>query len=184
MSREWPWERYRALLCVYARQLRLDPRLRARLSVSDVVHNAVARAIERADQCHADNEAGRLAWLRVILRNEALAEMRKNHADKCDVDLERSLDASLDQSSAGLARFLADRGPRPDEIAARQEEHLRLADALEDLPEDQREAFIHHHLLGKSLKETAREMGKTEKEVANLVYRAVRRLRELLGGPP
>jgi RNA polymerase sigma-70 factor (ECF subfamily) len=186
MSLEWPWQRYRALLCVYARQLRLDPRLRARISVSDVVQNTVARALERGDQCHADNEAGRLAWLRAILRNEAIAEIRKNHADKCDVDLERSINDSLDRSSARLDRFLADRGPRPDEVAARKEQFLRLADALEELPEDQREAFIQHHLLDMSLKETAREMGRPEQEkaVSDLIYRAKRRLGKLLEGPP
>jgi RNA polymerase sigma-70 factor (ECF subfamily) len=171
---------------MYARQLRLDPRLRARFDLSDVVQDTLARAVRRREQCQADDDTGRLAWLRAILVNVAVEKENGGHAGKRDVARERSFKASLDESSARLDRLIPDRRPRPDEIAAHHEEQLRLAEALEDLPEDQREAFIRHHLLGKSLKETAREMGRPEQEkaVSDLIYRAKQGLGKQLKGPP
>ncbi len=62
----------------------------------------------------------------------------------------------------------------------RNEDLLRLADALTQLPAAQREAIILHHLQGASLTETAERLGRTDAAVAGLLHRGLRKLREVL----
>ena len=62
----------------------------------------------------------------------------------------------------------------------KQEEVLRLADALTELPEAQRDAVVLRHLQGLSLAEIAGQLGRTEAAVAGLVYRALNKLHDIL----
>ena len=64
--------------------------------------------------------------------------------------------------------------------AEKNEELLRLAWALSELPELQHVAVELHHLGGLSLAETAKRLNRTEASVAGLVRRGLIRLRELL----
>ncbi len=59
----------------------------------------------------------------------------------------------------------------------RDEELTRLADALAELPDDQRCAVEMHHLEGLSFAEIAARLGKSKTSVAGLVFRGVRALR-------
>jgi RNA polymerase sigma-70 factor (ECF subfamily) len=75
------------------------------------------------------------AWLRRILAR-TLADVVKHYdRDKRAVDLERSLEADLERSASGLAGRLAADQTSPSQAAIRNEEMLRLADALAALPE-------------------------------------------------
>ena len=68
----------------------------------------------------------------------------------------------------------------PSGQAIRHEELFRLAEALAQLPEDQRMAVELHHLQDCSVAEVAGQLGRTEASVAGLLRRGLRRLRELL----
>jgi RNA polymerase sigma-70 factor (ECF subfamily) len=68
----------------------------------------------------------------------------------------------------------------PHEQAVRQEQLLHLAEALTQLPEDQRLAVELRHLKGCKVAEVAREMNRSKEAVAKLLQRGVARLRELL----
>ena len=57
---------------------------------------------------------------------------------------------------------------------------LRVAAAINSLPEDQRTAVIQRDLLGVSVAETAEQMGRTPKSVAGLLLRGRGALRRLL----
>jgi RNA polymerase sigma-70 factor (ECF subfamily) len=59
---------------------------------------------------------------------------------------------------------------------------LRLASAIDQLPEDQRDVLMQRDLLGASVSQIAEQLGRTEKSVAGLLLRGRRRLRELLQG--
>jgi RNA polymerase sigma-70 factor (ECF subfamily) len=65
----------------------------------------------------------------------------------------------------------------------RQEELLGLAEALAQLPEDQRRAVELRHLGGCSVTEVAQQMERSKEAVAKLLLRGVARLRELLEAP-
>jgi RNA polymerase sigma-70 factor (ECF subfamily) len=104
---------------------------------------------------------------------------RALHRDKRDVDRERSLEAELTESSAWIAANQSS----PSQQAARNEQALRLSDALDLLPESQREAIVLHYWQGCTLAETAQQLSRTPAAVAGLLHRGLRNLRGLLNEP-
>ncbi len=68
----------------------------------------------------------------------------------------------------------------PSERVIRREEVLRLACALGQLPEDQRRAIELHYLRGLVLSEAAGLMDRSPAAVAGLLFRGLKKLRELL----
>jgi RNA polymerase sigma-70 factor (ECF subfamily) len=171
---------YRALLRLQVRQLQFDPRLQQRADGSDLVQEALLKAHENRAQFRGQTEAELVGWLQGILRNVVMEEMRKAHALKRDVVMERSVQAALDDSSFHLNRFLADRQPSPSLQAERREFMLRFDRALEDLPEDQRSVLFQRDVMGARVATIAELMRTTEKSVAGLLLRARRKLRILL----
>jgi RNA polymerase sigma-70 factor (ECF subfamily) len=176
---ERPLERYREYLRMLAR-MRLGPRLQAKLDASDVVQQALLQAHEARAQFRGTTEAEKLAWLRAILANVLIAAGRVFETAARDVGREHSLEAELERSSSRLESLLAADQTSPSQRAVRGEELLRLAAALAELPDDQREAVELHHLKGLALADVAVQMERSRPAVVGLLYRGLRRLRELL----
>jgi RNA polymerase sigma-70 factor (ECF subfamily) len=97
-----------------------------------------------------------------------------------DVALERSLEAAVADSSARLERWLAADQSSPSQRAIRQEELLRLARAIAQLPEDQRTALEMRHVQGCSLAAISQHMDRSEASIAGLIRRGLKQLREQL----
>jgi RNA polymerase sigma-70 factor (ECF subfamily) len=176
----WQLERYRPLLSLLARQLELDPRLRRRLDWSDLVQETLLRAHAHLGRFRGQTEAELIRWLQEILANALADEARKAHAQKRDVDLEQSLQAAVAESSARLEAFLTAEQSSPSEQAEHRELLLRVAAALEQLPEDQRDVVVQRDLMGAPVAEIAARLDRTEKSVAGLLLRGRRKLRKLL----
>jgi RNA polymerase sigma-70 factor (ECF subfamily) len=79
------------------------------------------------------------------------------------------------------ADYLASRGPSPEEQVLRRERRQQLMDALGKLPERQRLVFIMSHFEGRSSREVSQATGLNESTVRVHLFRAIRRLRALLG---
>jgi RNA polymerase sigma-70 factor (ECF subfamily) len=178
---EWHLERYRQLLRLQVRRLQLDPRLQRRFDSSDLVQETLLNAHAQMDRFRGNTEAALVKWLQEVLAHTVADQVRKARAQKRDVALEQSLQAAVAESSARLEAFLADGQPSPHEQAERHELLLRIADGLEQLPEDQREVVIRRDLQGASVGEIAAQMSRTRKAVAGLLLRGRRKLRELMG---
>lgn len=172
--------RVRAYLSLLAR-MQLDPTLRGKVDLSGVVQQTLLEAHQMSDQLRSWDEPRRLAWLRRALANNLTDEVRKLGTLARDLGRERSLEAELEQSSARLDQWLASEEPSPPERAMRNEQLLRLAEALERLPDDQRTAVEMHHLQGRPLAEVAAALGRSKGAVATLLFRGMTRLRKDLG---
>jgi RNA polymerase sigma-70 factor, ECF subfamily len=169
-------EDYRDYLRLLAR-IQLDARLQGKLDPSDLVQQTLTKAHQNLAQFRGKTDAEFAGWLRRILANTLTDTARKYQRETA---LGHSLEQALDASSARLEAWLAAEQSSPSEQAVRQEQLLRLARALGQLPEDQRTSVELHHLQDASVAEIAERLGRTEASVAGLLRRGLKRLRELL----
>jgi RNA polymerase sigma-70 factor (ECF subfamily) len=172
-------EPFRSYLEVLAR-VHLDTRLRGKLDPADVVQQTLLRAYAAWPELKNPDRPVLLAWLRRILAHTLADVVKYYDRDKRAVDLERSLEADLDRSASGLAGWLAADQTSPSQAAERNEELLRLADALAALPEQQREVVVLKHLRGWTLQRIADHLGRTIPAVASLLRRGLEELRHRL----
>ena len=158
----------------------LHSRQAVKIEASDVVQQTLLDAFAKRDQYRGSTDAELAAWLRQILKNNLLEAVRNQQRDKRDVRREQSLDVAIDQSFSRAEQRLLAVQSSPSQRAVRQEDLLRLADALTKLPGAQRDAIVLHHLQGLKLAEVATEMGRTEAAVAGLLFRGLTKLHTLL----
>jgi RNA polymerase sigma-70 factor, ECF subfamily len=172
-------ERFRPYLLLLAR-VQLDPRLQAKLGASDVVQQTLLEAHQGLAQFRGRTSGEQAAWLRQALARNLANAVRDLRRAKRDVARERSLEAALDDSSARLEGWLAAEQSSPSERAERHERAVLLAEALEALPQSQREAVVLRHWHGWSLAEIAGHLGCTTAAVTGLLHRGLKHLRKRL----
>jgi RNA polymerase sigma-70 factor (ECF subfamily) len=172
-------ERCRAYLCLLAR-FQVGARLQAKLDASDLVQQTLLKAHQNRAQFRGQGMAELMAWLRQILANELAGVVRAFHTERRDLAREQALQLSLDDSSSRLHAWLAADQTSPSQCAIREEQLLRLAAALEQLPAEQRQAIELHHFQGCPLAEVAVLLDRSEEAIVGLLYRALKKLRQLL----
>jgi RNA polymerase sigma-70 factor (ECF subfamily) len=172
-------ERFRAYLRLMA-DLQIDMAFAGKVDLSGVVQMTLLESENVGDDWRSWSDAQRLAWLRTALANNLKDEVRKFTSQGRDVRREVSLDHAIQNSSQRIDRWLADNAPSPSSVFRREENLLRLANALGRLGGEQRRAIECHHLRGMSLADTAEAMGKSRDAVAGLIYRGLVRLKQEL----
>jgi RNA polymerase sigma-70 factor (ECF subfamily) len=172
-------EGFRDYLALLAR-LQLAPGLRGKVDLSGVVQQTLLEAHRAMDQLRRMTADEQAAWLRKALACNLADEVRKLGTAMRDVAREQSLEQAVEESSARLDAWLATDHSSPSDRAVRNEELLRLARSLAQLPEDQRLAVELHHLRGRPVAEVARELGRSEGAAGALLARGLRKLRQLL----
>jgi RNA polymerase sigma-70 factor (ECF subfamily) len=161
-------------------RLRLDPRLRRRFGLSDIVQKTLLEAWLILDRIEALDAQGRQRWLRRMLIHNLLERIEKEKAAMRDYRLEQPLEEALEQSSCRLKDYLAADESLPPDRLLEQERALRLAEALAQLPERQREAIILQKWHGWKLAQIAEYLGCTPGAVAGLHAHGLARLRQLV----
>jgi len=177
-------EMYRHYLTLLAR-LQISRRLQGKADASDVVQETFLRAHRDFAKFRGNTEEELAAWLRQILAARLVDLMRRYYGTRRrDVLLEQELVSDLDQSSRCLDRRLVAKLSSPSHQAARREQAVLLAEALERLPEDYREVLVLHHLEECTFPMVARRMVRSTEAVKKLWARALAQLRQTMGGIP
>jgi RNA polymerase sigma-70 factor (ECF subfamily) len=178
-TREVPLEAYRDYLRMLA-SIQLGPRLQTKVDASDIVQQTLLEAIKCQGQFRGESEAELTAWLRAILANVLAAAARRYSAGARDLTRERPLQADVELSSSRLEFLLSADQTSPSERTIRSEDLVGLARALARLPPDARQVIEMHHLQGLALSAIADSIGRTRPAVAGLLFRGIKKLRELL----
>ena len=154
----------------------------AKVGASDMVQQAMLQAVQGLEGFRGSTEAEFRGWLRQILARHLCHLDRDLHRGKRDIRREQSMEQKLAQSSMRLEGLLAGDGPTPSQNVAFGENVLQVAEAVERLPEAQRDAVRLHYLDGLKLSEVATNMDKSTGAVAGLLHRGMKTLRAQLGG--
>jgi RNA polymerase sigma-70 factor (ECF subfamily) len=174
-------ELYRSYLTLLAR-LQIGRRLQSKVDAADLVQETFLKAYRDFGQFRGTTERELATWLRQILAtNLAMVVRRYLGTQRRDARLEQELAEDLNQSSGVLHRGLLAPHSSPSQQAARREQAVLLANALDRLPADYREVIILRHLEERTFPEVARHMDRTVDSVKKLWMRALVRLRRSLG---
>jgi RNA polymerase sigma-70 factor (ECF subfamily) len=172
-------EQFREYLLLLAR-VHLGECFRGKLDASDVVQQTLLEAHRKRAQFRGHTAAERAAWLRQMLAYGLADAIRALGRAKRDVARERSLEAALNDSSSRIEAWLVAEQSSPSQQAERNEQAVRLAEALATLPEAQREALVLRHCQGWSVADISRQLGRSPAAVAGLLKRGAKQLRLLL----
>jgi RNA polymerase sigma-70 factor, ECF subfamily len=172
-------ERFRAYLSFQIRKI-VDPRLKNQLDLSGIVSQSLVEAWRTMERISGWNEQQKRAWLNTILERNLRDELDKVHAACRDIRRQRSLEEAVADSSARLVHVLVADQSTPSEHVAHQQQDLRLAEAIERLPVDQREALVLQRWHQWSLAQIAEHLGRSQPAVAGLLHRALKQLKEEL----
>lgn len=170
LEKSWSIGRLRPWLTLQARRHMGDPKAgqRAEADPSDVVQQTLLRAWQAEHQCRSDSPAERLAWLRRILVNT----VRENH--RRGLAIKRGGDALVESLPVDIAVI--------EPVATfDSDEALRLAEAIESLPADQRHVITRRNFDGADYAVIAGELERSEPATRMMWVRALRGLRRRLG---
>lgn len=116
------------------------------------------------------------AWLFTVARNKIIDWYRRRRSVALT---ERQIEGE-GEGPLNLEEILFDPQDRPDRAYWRSTVWSELAEALDDLPEEQREVFVWHELEGRSFKEMAEMTGEPINTLLSRKRYAVLALRERL----
>jgi RNA polymerase sigma-70 factor (ECF subfamily) len=163
-------------------EVRLDPRLAARVDPSDVVQDALLEAHRQFPEYLRSQPLPVFPWLR-RLAFQKLVELERRHlaAGKRSVRREVALAPLLsDDSVAMMARRLFSSDSGPARRVLRAEQQARVRHALEQLGDKDRELLIMHYMERLEIQEIGAilELGPSAVKMRHL--RALHRLLALL----
>lgn len=159
-------ERFRVILRFVAAR-GLNPRYWRRVDPSDMVQKTMLEAHAKRADYRGSSDGELEGWLKSILQFRILDEIRRLHRVADDVNRE----VEAERAEAQVRRWTS-----PLSALIRQENILRLAEAMEKLSDDERRAVELRHLHGLSLAETANGMERSRYAVARLLRQALPRL--------
>ena len=173
------FEACRPYLLLVANQVVPDD-LKGKLGGSDLVQQTFLEAQRHFDQFHGHTEEQLLAWLREILRNDAINLVRQyRNTAKRQVSREIPLDEALPRAEApGQSTE-----PSPSSVVARREHQDLLRQALERLPEHYRQVIQWRNFECLSFEEIGRRLQRSPEAARKLWGRALQQLQGELESP-
>jgi RNA polymerase sigma-70 factor, ECF subfamily len=167
------FEKHRRRLAVLI-HYKLSPQSRRFCEVEELVQETSLRAFRDIERFTYQSPGSFLRWLSSIADHVIVDRMRYQNRE-C--------------RAAEEVRFRSESNPAgpepvdtgtPSRLLAQQQAVERLLARLDSLPEDYRQALVMAKIEGLTTAEIAERMGRSREAVALLVYRAIKRYRELL----
>lgn len=165
---------------------RIGPKInaayRAVLEEDDVMQVTYMEAYTRLSLFKGGGVSGFLAWLTRLAENNLIDAIRALESAKRP-DPRRRVEAprSHEESVVALVEMLGSSSGGPSRVAAKDEAGRFLTAALSRLPADYEKVVRLYDLMGKSVREVAEEMGRSEGAVYMIRARAHDQLKDLLG---
>ncbi len=141
------FDQYRARLRLMV-DLRIDRRIRSRVDASDVIQEAFIDAVRRYSSYKSDAKMSPYVWLRFLtLQQLQIAHRRHLGAKSRTATIEERLDfcGAPAVDSGSVAEYLVGEESSPSVKVARHEEIARMATAIDDLDEVDREILMLRH---------------------------------------
>jgi len=165
-------------------ELRLDARLRGRLSPSDVVQEVYLAAEQRLDHFHGRPDLSFAVWIRLVA-GQRMIDLHRRHlgTEARDVSREVSLDANRAgpaASAVNLAARIAGDLTSPSHAAIRNEERELLVRAFEAMDPVDREVLALRHFDELTNEEVAQLLAIPKGTASKRYIRALGRLRSIL----
>lgn len=141
-----------------------------RADASDLVQQTLLSAIRNFNKFEGEHSAQFVAWLQVIHERNVVDTIRAHTADKRAVNREGPIVNDREQINPQI--------DSPSARAIRSEDAVQLAQAMETLPADQREAVRLRHMEGWPINRIAETLGRSEEASAGLIKRGMAKLRQ------
>jgi RNA polymerase sigma factor (sigma-70 family) len=141
-----------------------------------------ADALKNDAEIQAENAEARLAtWLRANVTSLSNVSSKKseNESSRSVSSLQPAPERQVSRADTFVTRGQMSL----EQLRARNDDLLRLATALDALPEDQRSLLMMKHVQGCSIAEISEQTGRSKLAVVSLLYEGVRTLRALLEQP-
>jgi RNA polymerase sigma-70 factor (ECF subfamily) len=161
-------------------ELRLDPRVGARVAPSDVLQEAFLDASARVEHFFRREDVSFYVWLRLIV-NQSLVDLHRRHLEaKMRGAAREAVPAWTHATSVSLARHLVAQMNSPSQAVSQEETLSQVQAALEGLDPLDREILTLRHFEELSNNEVAELLGLQKAAASNRYVRALGRLREAL----
>jgi RNA polymerase sigma-70 factor (subfamily 1) len=167
------FERHRRRLAVLI-HYKLSPRAREFCEVEDLVQETCLRAFRDIGSFRYQSPGSFLRWLSTIADHAIIDRTRYQNRER-----RAGQEIPFRSASNPLGPEPAD-SQTPSRLFAQREAVERLLGRLDALPEDYRRVLILAKIEGLTTAEMAQRLGKSREAVALLVYRALKRFRELV----
>jgi RNA polymerase sigma factor (sigma-70 family) len=144
------------------------------VDAEDILQDVFSELVEAYRLMKPIEQAG--AWLFRVARNRIIDSFRKKRPEA----LSDQRGTAADGEAVTIEELLPSADKGPEAAYARRMLVEELEDALDELPKEQREAFIAHEIDGRSFKEIAAETGVSVNTLLSRKHYAVMHLRERL----
>lgn len=148
-------------------RVRIGARLREKLDPEDVLQETLVRAYQSLARFESQSEDSFLSWLVAIAENLIL-DAAKRQRTRRELELELEPEPAAD-------------GVSPSREARRDERFDRLKKSIAGLSPDYQKVLLLSRNDGLKIQEIAERMGRSESAVKNLLFRAMKELKQSFG---
>jgi RNA polymerase sigma-70 factor, ECF subfamily len=150
---------------------RLGGELRLEVESTDILQETFIAAIESFDRFELREEAGVISWLAAIAENRIRVHLRRIHAAKRDRRRQTALQSLRDSVTSGALQLEpAASITMPGSALVREEDHLRLEEALTSLKKEYRDVILERDYAGGSWDSVAGRIASPSADAARMLH--------------